>query len=302
MSDLRPARDTSGGQQELIVSPSQHRQVLRLSSVSPGFFETWGMTILAGQPQVGHGEKTLVIDAKAARLLGFTSPQAAIGAQVSGGGGFLQEGDELRRVVAVVKDVKLESARDPALPQGFILTDKPQWDLSIHGTDMATLRLAVEELWAAHGPKLPHVVETADEQRGEVYRQEAQFTALLAAVALLAVGVAMLGAYALVADTLRRRRTELVLRRLHGAGDPAIAAQVAAEFALPLLAATAIALPLAAWLGEQYLAGFIERVDAGTGLLLPLAVASIMTLLVTALAAARHLRQALSLQPVEALQ
>jgi putative ABC transport system permease protein len=302
MSDLRPARDTSGGQQELIVSPSRHKQVLRLSSVSPGFFETWGMTILAGQPRVSQGEKTLVIDAKAARLLGFTSPQAAVGAQLSGGGGFLQEGEELRRVVAVVKDVKLESARDPALPQGFILTDKPQWDLSIHGTDMAALRRAVEELWAAHGPKLPHVVETADEQRGEVYRQEAQFTALLAAVALLAVGVAMLGAYALVADTLRRRRTELVLRRLHGAGNHAIAAQVAVEFALPLLVATAAALPLAAWLGERYLAGFVERVDAGMGLVLPLAAAATATLLITVLAAARHLRQALALQPVEALQ
>ena len=52
---------------------------------------------------------------------------------------FVQEGTDLRRVVAVINDVKLESAREPALPQAFLLTDKPQWDLSIHGTDLATL-------------------------------------------------------------------------------------------------------------------------------------------------------------------
>jgi putative ABC transport system permease protein len=301
MSEMRPARDTDG-QQELIVSPSRQRQVLRISKVSAGFFDTWGMTLLAGQPRVGHGETTMVIDAKAARLLGFASPQAAIGAQVSGGGGYLQEGDQMRRVVAVVKDVKLESARDPALPQGFVLTDQPQWDLSIHGTDLQALHKAVETLWAAHGPKVPHVVQSADEQRGEIYRREAQFTALLAAVALLAVGVAMLGAYALVADTLRRRRTELVLHRLHGAGHADIARQVAAEFAWPFALAALLGLPLAAWLGELYLAGFVERVSPAWGLAAPLAVGTIATLLTTVLALLRHLRQALALRPVEALQ
>ena len=301
MSEMRPARDTDG-QQELMVSPGRQRQILRVSKVSAGFFDTWGMTLLAGRPQVGHGETTIVIDAKAARLLGFANPQAAVGAQLRGGGGYLQEGDELRRVVGVVKDVKLESARDPALPQGFVLTDQPLWDLSIHGTDLPTLHKAVEELWAAHGPKVPHVVQSADEQRDEIYRREAQFTALLAAVAVLAVGVAMLGAYALVADTLRRRRTELVLHRLHGAGHAAIARQVAAEFAWPFLLAAVVGLPLAAWLGEFYLAGFVERVSPALGLLVPLAAAALATLLTTVLALLRHLRQALALRPVEALQ
>ena len=301
-SDMRPARDTSGGAQELIVSPSRHKQVLRLTTASPGFFDTWGMTLLAGKPRLNHGETAMVIDAKAARLLGFADPQAAVGAQLSGGGGFLQEGDELRRVVAVVKDVKLESARDPALPQGFILTDKPQWDLSIHGTDLATLHKAVEELWATHGPKVPHAVQSADEQLGEVYHQEAQFTAMLAAVALLAVGVAMSGAYALVADTLRRRRTELVLHRLHGANNLAIARQVMAEFAGPVLIAALLGLPLAAWLGEFYLADFVDRVDSGVGLVAPLLAASMATVVVTALSALRHVRLALALQPIEALR
>lgn len=302
MSDMRPARDTSGGRQELIVSPSQHKQVLRLTTASPGFFDTWGMTVLAGTPQVGRGETAMVIDAKAARLLGFADPQAAVGAQLRGGGGYLQEGDDLRRVVAVVKDVKLESARDPALPQGFLLSDKPQWDLSIHGTDLTALTQAVEELWTAQGPKVPHVVRSADEQLGEVYHQEAQFTAMLAAVALLAVGVAMSGAYALVADTLRRRRTELVLHRLHGANHLAIARQVMAEFAGPVLIAALFGLPLAAWFGELYLADFVDRVDSVVGLVAPLLAATAATAVVTALSAVRHVRLALALQPIEALR
>ncbi|HSI58163.1 MAG TPA: FtsX-like permease family protein [Ideonella sp.] len=300
-SNARPAGDTQG-ENELHVSPSRHKQVLRLTTVSPSFFDTYGMTLLAGSPQTGSGEARLVIDAKAARLLGFASPQAAVGALLRGGGSWPQEGNEQRRVVAVVKDVKMESARDPALPQAFLLSEQPQWDLTVHGPDLAALRQALDEAWAAHGPPLPHQIESADDQLAETYRQEEQLTTMLAAISLLAVGVAMLGAYALVADTLRRRRTELVLRRLHGASHAAIAGQVAREFAAPLLAAAAVALPLAAWLGSHYLAGFEERVGSEAGLLLPLAVASVATWVTTALAALRHVRQALALQPIEALK
>lgn len=297
----RPARDTQG-ETDLNVSPTQHKQVLRVTRVSTGFFETWGMTLLAGTPRTGNGGANVVIDAKAARLLGFASPQAAVGAVLRGGGGSFKEGTEERRIVAVVKDVKLESARDHALPQAFLLIDEPQWDLTVYGPDLAALRQAVEDVWKAHGPPVPHEVQTADEQRADIYRLEAQLTTILITVSLLAMGVAMLGAYALVADTLRRRRTELVLRRLHGAGNLAIARHVATEFAIPWLIAVLVGLPLAAWLGQQYLDGFVEREGVGFGLVVPLALAGVLTIFTTALSALRHVRQALALQPIEALQ
>jgi putative ABC transport system permease protein len=299
-SEGRPARDTEG-QIEMNVSPSQHKAVLRLTTVSSGFFDTYGMTLLAGSPRTGSGEANLVIDAKAARLLGFASPQAAIGALLRGGGGFLQEGTELRRVVAVIKDVKLESARDPALPQAFLLSDKPQWDLTVHGPNLAALRQALEELWKAHGPPLAYDIQSVDDQRADSYRQEGQLTTMLAAVAMLAVGVAMVGAYALVADTLRRRRTELVLRRLHGASSADIARATVSEFAAPLLIAVATGLPIAIWLGERYLQGFVDRVDFVDGVGLPFLVAVVVSVLITAVAVTRHVRGALALQPIEAL-
>lgn len=306
-STARPARDTEG-QTELHVRDGEqpgaepHKQLLRMTTVSPGYFDTYGMKLLAGSVATGSGDGRLVLDAKAARALGFARPQDAIGAQLRGGGGWMQEGQALRRVVAVIGDVKQESARAPARPQGFPLSDEPQWDLTVHGPDVPAMRQALEQIWKTHGPPLLTVIATADEQRAEAYQQEALLTAMLAVVALLAVGVAMLGAYALVADTLRRRRTELVLRRLHGAGHRAIAVEVAAEFAAPLALAATVGLPLAAWIGESYLNDFVDRVDALGGLVLPLAMASLLTLAVTALTALRHVRLALALRPIEALQ
>ena len=59
---------------------------------------------------------------------------------------------------------------------------------------------------------------------------------------------------------------------------------------------------LAAWLGEMYLGSFVDRVDPASGLAGPLTAAAAVTLAVTALAALRHVRQALALQPIEALR
>jgi putative ABC transport system permease protein len=300
-SNNPPAMATQGWI-DLNVSASQHKQVLRMSTVSPGFFDTYGMTIVAGAPLVGSGDTAMVIDAKAARALGFATPQSAVGEVLRGGGAFMQEGKDQRRIVAVVKDVKLESARDPAFPQGFILSDKPQWDISIHGRDLASLRQTVEELWKAHGPSNRYELQSADEQRAAVYSQEERMTTMLASIALLSVGVAMLGAYTLIADALRRRRTELVLRRLHGASHTAIVRELANEFALPFVVALVVGLPLAFWFGERYLGGFVDRVDVGSGIVMPMVIASIATLLVTALATLQHVRRALALQAIEAMR
>ncbi|MDC8770131.1 ABC transporter permease family protein [Roseateles albus] len=117
----------------------------------------------------------------------------------------------------------------------------------------------MDDIWSAHGPAIGPEIQSADEQLAEVNQQEQQISALLAGIALLAVGVAMLGAYAL-------------------------------------------GLPLAAYLGWHYLSGFEARVDLASGLVLPLVLACAITLIVTVLAALRHLRQALSLQPIEALR
>ena len=298
----QPARDgENDGWRELLTSASGRSADVRVSSVGASFFDTYGMTVLAGQPSFAEGERHLVIDARAAALLGFATPQAAVGALVKGGGEYLQAGTQEMRIVAVIKPVQLDSARDPAMSQAFSITAASQWNLTVTGPDPHRLRTALEDAWTRHGLAVPYEFQWADDQRADVYRQESQMTATVATLALLAVGVAMIGAWAMVADTLRRRRTELVLHRLHGAGDAAIARQVLSEFGGPLLAAAVIALPPAAWIGRAYLDGFRDRVDPASTLVGMPAAALVATALVIALAALRHVRQALALQPIEAL-
>ena len=155
----RPAADTEASRQ-LTEGIAGQRQMLRISRVSSGFFDTYGMTILAGHPQFSAAEDNVVIDAKAARLLGFPTPQAAVGALLRGGvcrdarcpseGGFDQLGGGSQRVTAVVKDVTMESGHDVPRPQTFLITDRPLWNITVTGPDPVALRQALEAAWDAY--------------------------------------------------------------------------------------------------------------------------------------------------------
>ncbi len=81
----------------------------------------------------------------------------------------------------------------------------------------------------------------------------------------------------------------------------AIARVVTSEFVVPLFIAVAVAVPIGAWLGQRYLAAFVDHIEPGGGIVIPMLAACAAILLVTAIAALRHVRQALALQPVEAL-
>lgn len=275
---------------------------LKVASVSNGFFDTYGIRVLAGDPRAAlRGEVGVVLDAEATRLLGFASPKAAVGELLLGGGEFLQAGQQPQRVLAVINNVKLETGRDVAQPRVFLVTENYLPFLTLYGPDPVKLRATVEQLWQKHRLPFFYILDEVSVQSRIAYQQEAQLAGTLGAIALLAAAVAAAGAYALVADTLRRRRMELVLRRLHGAGHRDIGLQVLGDFTVPLLLAGLVGLPLAVALGMFYMGGFVDRIDPAWGMGLPLLFALAIMVPITLLAAWRHVRLALSLQPIEAL-
>jgi len=301
-SEIVPPWGRHGAQEHHRRAGQEQGSVLLVHRTSPSFFATYGIRVLAGKPlQASQGEARIVLDADAARQLGFSQPQQAVGEWVLGGGSHLQPGQDARRVVAVVASARLESGRDAPQPRAYLLDDDFQPFLTLYGPDPAQLRAAVEQLWKQHDLPFAYRLDPVQVQREQAYQQEGQLAVLLACVALLAVAVAGVGAYALVADTLRRRRTELVLRRLHGAGHLDMVRSVVAEFRTPFVLALLLAPPLSLMLGQVYLDGFVDRVPMPAGQALPMAGAALLTLLVLAVAVWRHTRLALRLRPIEAL-
>jgi putative ABC transport system permease protein len=63
-----------------------------------------------------------------------------------------------------------------------------------------------------------------------------------------------------------------------------------------------VALPLAAWVTQMYLSGFVVRAPVGPASVWVLLASVALLAVVTAVAVARHLRAALALRPLQALR
>lgn len=272
---------------------------------TPGYFQLYGMRVIAGRLSADHvaeqAQQGIVLDRSGVRALGFASPEAAVGQQL-GTGPNIDDGKPAT-VVAVIDDIRLEGPRSPPQPHAIRpAVERGYGVIGVHSRDPQATRV---KLAALVKERFPEAEASALPMRDMLLQKVADDTRLgrvVGIAGLMALGLAAVGIYALAAYTLRLREREIVLRKLHGAGAGAVAGLLAREFAGVLAVACAIALPVAAWLSQRYLADFVERAPVGPFSLWVLLASVALLATVTALAVARHLHAALALRPLQALR
>jgi putative ABC transport system permease protein len=304
-ADDVPGRDFSSWYSEF-VAPGGRSVSLRTGvEFTPGYLEVYGMRVLAGRLSADHvseaAQRAVVLDRSGARALGFASPEAAIG-QPLGTPANIDAGQPAT-VVAVIDDIRLEGPRSPPQPHGIRpVAERSGGVLAAHSRDPRATRAKLTALIRERFPDVQAEALPVRDMLLQKVVDDERLGRLIAIAGLLALGLAAVGIYALAAYTLRRREREIVLRKLHGAGPGAVAALLVREFAGVLGVACALALPLAAWLSQRYLADFVERAPVGPFSAWVLLASTALLSLVTALAVARHLHAALALRPLNALR
>lgn len=305
VADDVPGRDFSSWYGEF-RGPDGRSVSLRTGvDFTPGYLQVYGMRVIAGRLSADHvaekAQRGLVLDRSAVRALGFASPEAAVG-RTLGTPANIDDGQPAT-IVAVIDDIRLEGPRSPPQPHAIRpVVERGDGAISVHTRDP---RATAPKLAALVRERFPDTLNEALPVRDMLLQKvadDARLGRLIGLAGLLALGLAAVGIYALAAYTLRRREREIVLRKLHGAGAGAVAGLLLREFAGVLAVACALALPVAAWLSQRYLADFVERAPVGPGSLWVLLASVALLALVTALAVARHLHAALALRPLQALR
>src|SRR6185437_12026289 len=102
-----------------------------------------------------------------------------------------------------------------------------------------------------------------DEDLSRLYLSEQQMAKLFNIFALLSVIVSGLGLFGLATYAAHRRTKEIGVRKVLGASVISIVRMLSKDFMKPVIAAGAIAFPVAGWLMNQWLGGFAYRVGVG---------------------------------------
>jgi predicted permease len=274
----------------------------QLNWVGPGYFSTIGRPIVQGREfsrRDATGPRVAIVTASLVdRYFDGHNP---VGRMVGG-----QVPDAV--IVGVVGDARSRRVRDAPVPMVYYLVDQPPparfrfapgtIEIRVAGDPTPMVPVIREALSRAE----PHVnlrVESMPERVSQQFERERAVTALAAAFAALALLLASIGLYGVLADGVGRRTKEIGVRMALGAGRTQVVGLIVRQGAMLTMIGLLAGLIAAPWL-TRYLKSMLFDVSPFDPQIF-LAVAFVLAIIAT-LAAYLPARRATRVDPVIALR
>jgi putative ABC transport system permease protein len=246
----------------------------------------------------------LVINEAASRALGFANPAEAVGAVIEE---TINEGRTRKQVpveiIGVIADNQFNSLRMPPRSEAYALQTLASWNfaLKVDPKAMPTIADDLRRVWREVIGVGQAGVDFEENNVQRLFDRELKEGRLLLGFSALAVIVACLGLYGLVAFEVRRRTKEIGIRNVLGGAFGNIVALFLRQFGRPLLWANLLAWPLALWAVLRWLERFPYQIERWW--LVPVCVvAGLLVSLVVALTVSATVFSAAGTRPVQALR
>ncbi|MEL6923080.1 MAG: FtsX-like permease family protein, partial [Bacteroidota bacterium] len=247
--------------------------------IDEDYLNTFEMELLSGRnfnPEMGGDSAAVILNETAARQFGFGNP---IGQKVYRNLELSDPTTELLSytVIGVVKDFHFESLRENISAVSMWLDPAPGFiSMKVETDDLTNLLASVEQEWKAVAPDLPFAYRFMDDSFNQMYRQEQRISSIISLFSGLSIFIACLGLFGLAAFSTERRTKEIGVRKVLGASVVNLVALLSKDFLRLVAISLLIAIPLAWYAMNNWLADFAYRTDikwwtfalAGAGALL----------------------------------
>jgi putative ABC transport system permease protein len=234
---------------------------INTTMIDEHYLSTLGMHLLAGRNfsvQFKTDSKGLILTKSASKLLGFPRPEDAIGKEFRS-----DDGDYA--VVGVVNDfyqLSLQKKQTPAAFQ-FNRGDLREFEYYLVKLKTAQVRQTVDRIqsaWSANFKGNPFSFSFLDEYFNRQYQGEIRFGIFFGIFSLLAVVIACIGLFALVAFMIKQRTREIGVRKVLGAGLQDVLLLLTKDFISLVLVANLIAWPVGWLLMNHWVEDFANRI------------------------------------------
>jgi putative ABC transport system permease protein len=243
-------------------SATTNRFTVRHTGIDYDYLDVYGIKLLAGRnfTPADHNADwnklhNTLINRSAAKLLGFSSPEAAIGKAII-------SGTKRWDVIGVVEDYHQKSLRYPLEPIRFmpVYSTSSQISVKITSTDISKTIGAIRAKYETFFPGNVFDYTFLDERFNRQYENEQLFSKAFGIFAALAIFVACLGLFGLAMFATFKRTKEIGVRKVLGASVPDILVLVSKEFLGLVLIASVIAFPIAWYAMSSWLENFAYRI------------------------------------------
>ncbi len=215
--------------------------------------ELLGLEIIKGRSFMENTEADgngIIFNETAIKTMGYENDP--IGAQV------YFEGN--KTIVGVVKDFHFESMYEPIKPLFFELGKGDNIVLKLNAKDHLTTLDQIETLYHTFNPEFPFEYRFIDENFQELYRSEQIISLLSKYFAALAIIISCLGLFGLAMFTAFQKRKEIGIRKVLGQTSGQVVLMLTKDFAILVIIAIVIAVPLGYLLTNDWLSNFAYHI------------------------------------------
>jgi len=186
-------------------------------------------------------------------------------------------------IVGVVKDFKTNSLREEVKPLTIASRKSFYFVLAIkmRTNNISQTTAQVQKAWEKSFPEYAFNSHFVDETIEQFYRQEKQLSLLYKIFAGIAIFISCLGLYGLVSFMAAQKTKEVGIRKVLGASVSSIVYLFSKEFTILIAIAFVIAAPVAWYLMNNWLQGFVFRINIGLGVFVLAIITSIIIAWIT---------------------
>jgi putative ABC transport system permease protein len=247
----------------------------------------------------------VLVNQETVRQMGWVSAEEALGKR------FVRDPhdkDFICTVIGVIKDFHFESLRESIKPLVIGLSEpKELRRMAVYAYVAAKIhpretRAAITAIRKAYDQLVADVLfaySFLDEDFNALYGSEEKLSEVFGYISVLAIGVACLGLFGLVAFSAKQRTKELGVRKVLGASVAGIVELLAKDFVKLVVVANLIAWPVAWYAMNRWLQNFAYRIEIGWWMF---ALAGGLALLIALLTVSTQAIKAALANPVEALR
>ncbi|WP_020535152.1 ABC transporter permease [Lewinella cohaerens] len=290
-------------------SPQEHRNRIELKAADERYLENYDLELLAGRfvsaeetarigdsfPMEGE-EWPLVVNETLAKEMGYTNYEEVLDKRI-----IIGFNNAEGYIVGVTKDFNISSLHDEVAATAILPLSMLYYQIGVKmdPAQIATTLPRLEASWQEFYPDQMFDYSFLEEDVLNQYLAEARTNTLLQGFAGLAIFIACLGLFGLMAIMVRQRRKEIGLRKVLGASVTSLWALLSSDMIRLILVSLLIAGPLAWWLMSNWLNNFAYRISMNIWTIVIGGVALLFIALLTV--SGQALRAALT-NPVEALR
>jgi len=233
------------------------------------YIKTLGLKIIAGR-DFSRGMSTdadhaYIVNETAAKLMGFNSPEKALGEPLYWHPWDGNNPDSLKSgsIIGVVKDFNYKSLYDKVEPTVIQIYPQAAWKVAVKiktaGIDNTIEQ--VRKVWNNFSPEFPLEYKFLDENFEQMYKSEDKLKSLLWLFTGIAIFVGCMGLFGLAAYTAERRKKEVGIRKVLGASVEGMVILLSRDFIILVLLSILIASPLAWMFMNRWLQDFAYRIQ-----------------------------------------